>query len=339
MANEYVMLQRVGAILVLAIAVLALTQPTLPVQPSYATSGSMSPTIDVGELYFVVQSDDAAVGDVITFYSEQRDQYITHRVVDRTPEGFITRGDDNPSTDQAGGFPPVDRSNLLGKVLEVNGKPLTIGGFGAIASRLQAFRIPLLILAGLLIFAPTVLPGGTGRLPDREVMRIGEVLRPMFVGAVLVCLVLLVVGASSHDLVYVATDSGVGPQHVVPVGEAVEKTVVVETWVPPLTTAIIDADGVSVIDKRVVEDGVELTHRVPARASKGPYEATVTVHPYPAILPESVLARLDAVSWPLTIVASILPVFLPLLTVYLLVIDGSALVRPPRSRWLHRRSD
>lgn len=333
------MLLRAGALLVLAIAALAVAQPVLPVQPSYATSGSMSPAIEVGDLYFVVRTDDVDVGDVITFYSEKRGKYITHRAVDETAQGFITRGDDNPSTDQEAGLPPIDDSALLGRVIEFNGKPLTIGAFGSIAAALQKYRLPLLGLAVVLILTPLVLPETGRRRPDRDVTRMGDVLRPLFVMALVLGLLLPVIGASSHELLFVATETGVGPPQVVPVGESVEKTVVVETWVPPFTTTIIESKQLTVLDRQVVETGIELSVNVPAYETVGPRRYSVAVRAYPSTLPESILERLTAIHWTVALVVSLLPVFLPLLAIYLVVMDGGAPVRPPRSRWLHRRGD
>lgn len=333
------MLTRAGAVVVLAIAILAIAQPALPIQPSYATSGSMEPAIDTGDLYLVERTDDIETGDVVTFYSLRRGKYITHRVVDETAEGYVTQGDRNPSTDQASGLPPVDRSMLVGKVIEFNGQPVTFGGFGSIAAGLQAYRLPLLALAFGLILAPMLLPGAEQRRPTRDVLRGADVIRPLFIGALILCLVLPFVGASSHELLYVATEPGEGPARVVPVGESVERTITVETWVPPFTTTVVDAEGVAVLDKRVVDDGVELTIRVPAAETTGSYRAHVQVRPYPATLPASVLERLNDVGWGAALFGALVPVFAPLWAAYVFVVDGMAPIRPPRSRWLHRWGD
>jgi signal peptidase len=61
----------------------------------------------------------------------------THRVVDRTERGFITRGDANPFTDQDGSEPPVKRAQIVAKALRLNGEVVVIPGLGAAVSTVQ----------------------------------------------------------------------------------------------------------------------------------------------------------------------------------------------------------
>lgn len=330
------MLQRAGALIVIAIAALVLAQPVLPIQPSYATSGSMEPVIDEGDLYFVIRTDQIERGDVITFESAQKGGYITHRVIGEVDRGYLTKGDANPSTDQETGHPPVTDSDVMGKVAGVNGNLITVSGAGAAAAGLQRFKLPILGVAIALLLLPEFLPVSGRERPTRDVVRIGTVIRPLFIGAVIVCIALLFVGASSHELVYVATEPGVGGPQVIPVGESVERTVTVGTWVPPFTTPIVSADGVTVLDRRVTDSGVELDLRIPAAETTGAHRAAVQVNPYPATLPRSTLQWLDGMHWTVAVLGSILPIFGPLLVTYLAVIDGGARVRPPTSRWVHR---
>ncbi len=68
-------------------------------------TGSMEPSIHVGDYILVekTDTDKLAVGDVISFYSEQSDIYgmlVTHRIAGITDDHtFITRGDANPVND------------------------------------------------------------------------------------------------------------------------------------------------------------------------------------------------------------------------------------------------
>lgn len=84
-------------------------------------TGSMEPDIAQGELIVVkrVSGDEIAVGDVITFYSQDpqlQGAVNTHRVTDIRREGgtllFITKGDANQTEDQF----PVREADLIGKV-------------------------------------------------------------------------------------------------------------------------------------------------------------------------------------------------------------------------------
>ena len=68
-------------------------------------TGSMEPTLHVGDCILVQEVDPAALqaGDIITYVSEDlqtKDLLITHRIAEITQDGsFITRGDANPVED------------------------------------------------------------------------------------------------------------------------------------------------------------------------------------------------------------------------------------------------
>lgn len=66
--------------------------------PYTITSGSMLPAYKVGSIIFVskVDTDDIAVGDVVTFkYGKET---VSHRVVKVEEEGITTKGDANKDT-------------------------------------------------------------------------------------------------------------------------------------------------------------------------------------------------------------------------------------------------
>ena len=75
-------------------------------------SGSMEPEINTGDLAIVksVDAEDVKVGDIITFKYEGK--VVTHRVVEKNEEGFITKGDNNNTNDTE----IVRGEDLIGKV-------------------------------------------------------------------------------------------------------------------------------------------------------------------------------------------------------------------------------
>ncbi|MFC7165460.1 signal peptidase I [Halospeciosus flavus] len=117
------MLRTVGFGLFVVVALLLLPA-NAPVQVGYVYSDSMEPTLGVDDGYLLVPADAVEVGDVVTFQLETRDTLVTHRVVGRTDGGFLTKGDANPSADQASGHPPVTSEDVVGRVLTVGGTPL-----------------------------------------------------------------------------------------------------------------------------------------------------------------------------------------------------------------------
>jgi signal peptidase len=80
----------------------------------------MEPTLEPGDGFVAVPAELAGPiddGDVIVFEAEtiQGGGLTTHRVVDETDRGFITRGDANPFTDQDDSEPPVKRAQVVAK--------------------------------------------------------------------------------------------------------------------------------------------------------------------------------------------------------------------------------
>lgn len=70
----------------------------------WVKTNSMEPTIPTSSYILVKNTDakDVEVGDVITFISDDpsiKGMYNTHRVIEETSNGFITKGDNNFSQD------------------------------------------------------------------------------------------------------------------------------------------------------------------------------------------------------------------------------------------------
>jgi signal peptidase I len=91
---------------------------------------SMLPTLQQGDLVVIdnVPMNSIHVGDVIVYsgtcsgvYYDGGPAPVIHRVVQVTASGFITKGDNNPGTDQAMGIArsPIVQSCIEGKVVFV----------------------------------------------------------------------------------------------------------------------------------------------------------------------------------------------------------------------------
>jgi len=100
------------------ISVLAIWGSTgmLGFRPSIISSGSMTPTLQVGDVIITEASpNDIKIGDIIQYSGEN--EIIAHRVVDIQQEGgtkyFITKGDDNNAPDPE----PVYPSQVIGKTV------------------------------------------------------------------------------------------------------------------------------------------------------------------------------------------------------------------------------
>lgn len=79
----------------------------------FVSSGSMSPSIDKGDIIIIKPADEYVCGDIITFFPHGSSYSTTHRIVDITDGGeFVTQGDANNVADREG----VQKEQVVGKV-------------------------------------------------------------------------------------------------------------------------------------------------------------------------------------------------------------------------------
>ena len=73
-------------------------------------TGSMSPTIEIGDIVVVKITKDINPNDIAVYI--QDDNFITHRIISINGEDIVTRGDANNSQDS-----PITKSDIFGKVI------------------------------------------------------------------------------------------------------------------------------------------------------------------------------------------------------------------------------
>ena len=70
----------------------------LDINPYVIISGSMEPELPVGSVCLVdCQNKEPEAGDIISYKAQ--DTIITHRVIEETDDGYITKGDSNSVAD------------------------------------------------------------------------------------------------------------------------------------------------------------------------------------------------------------------------------------------------
>jgi signal peptidase len=102
----------------------------------------MSPTLDPGDGFVAVPpslAGDVEEGDVVTFDARELEGggLTTHRVVGETEEGYITRGDANPFTDQDGDEPPVQESQIRAVAWQFDGEVVVVPHLGTAVIAMQ----------------------------------------------------------------------------------------------------------------------------------------------------------------------------------------------------------
>lgn len=73
-------------------------------------TGSMSPTMETGDIIIIKISNDIKENDIITY--KQNDVLITHRVIQIDGDTIITKGDFNNTQDE-----PIQKSQVIGKTI------------------------------------------------------------------------------------------------------------------------------------------------------------------------------------------------------------------------------
>lgn len=77
------------------------------------TTGSMSGTIEQGDMIVIKKTDEYKIGDVITFIPEGESIPTTHRIIRISGDHYYTKGDANNAEDMR----PVTADRIVGKVI------------------------------------------------------------------------------------------------------------------------------------------------------------------------------------------------------------------------------
>ena len=75
-------------------------------------TGSMKPAINENDIVIIKSQKDYNEDDIVTFKSENA--YITHRVISKRGDTFVTKGDANNAKDIA-----IEKKDIIGKVVKV----------------------------------------------------------------------------------------------------------------------------------------------------------------------------------------------------------------------------
>lgn len=72
----------------------------------------MYPELDINDIIIVKKCKNYEIGDIIT-YNYQNKYFITHRIIEKNKNSFITKGDNNNSED----LEDIKIQNVKGKVI------------------------------------------------------------------------------------------------------------------------------------------------------------------------------------------------------------------------------
>ncbi|WP_324663592.1 signal peptidase I [Haloarcula sediminis] len=327
-------LRRVGTLLGEAALVVFLVSMVLgqvlgqPVLLGFVTSGSMEPTIETGEGFVAIPADIAGPveeGDVVVFRAEeiQGGGLTTHRVVEETDRGYVTRGDANPFTDQDGGEPPVSEAQIVAVAWQPGGTILTVPGVGVVVegtqSVLQATQRQLaglfgsrsllgtqglaylLVALSALAYVADVVFGGDRRR-QRDTARDTGTSVHLVVGVFAAAIVLsataaMVVPAGPQEFGVVSAESDSPGPRVIEQGtsESVQYTTANGGFVPVVRYVEPVDDGVNVEPRAAVVEprsSVNGTLTLSAPPETGYYRYHIVEHRYLLVLPPAAIRSL-----------------------------------------------
>lgn len=321
------MLKHVITLLVVVLAAVAVAPASSPVQLSYVYADSMEPTIDRYDGFVLVPAGTVEVGEIVTFWSPKRGEYATHRIVGQDERGYITKGDNNPTTDQSANYEYVTRDRIVGSVLTLNGQPVLVPGLGRVVSLLQSYELFVLSLAGAVVVGSSLQKVNGRSRPNRTLVRVSDLVQPVLVAAMVGLVALVLVGASTNHIAFVALDGHSDAPRALTVGESETHNFTVRSSSSLLTSRVVGTSGMTVVNQTRNETRIWLTARTPPPEERGAYRATVSVYQYPAVLPRSILNELSDVHPLFAASTSVTVAFAPFVLAYALFVDGGTPLR------------
>ena len=327
-------------LVVLVVAMLVGQQLGQPIVLGFVLTGSMNAepaNMAPGDGFVAVPpsiAGDIEEGDVVTFEAQQLQGggLTTHRVVDETDQGYITRGDANPFTDQDGPEPPVQESQIAAVALELGGDVVVIPRIGQVALALQAVfsaaasalsGVPGLggiadgnvgssmVLVGVLLLAYSLVAegiGGTNRRSDRG-DRSRDRRSEMSSVLVLVVILLLitvpatasmVIPSGTDDITIVSSQSPSSSPTVIERGGSVEYAYnfTNDGFIPRIATVSAASTGVDVAQRSLTAprgETASTTVTIHAPEETGAYVRSVSEWQYVQFLPVPVILSLHAI--------------------------------------------
>ncbi|MCU4926235.1 signal peptidase I [Halobacteria archaeon AArc-dxtr1] len=358
------LLVRVGtSVLVLVVVALIVGQLLgQPILLGYVATGSMEPEMDAGDGFVAIPSavsGSPSEGDVVVFQARELHggELTTHRIVGETDEGYITKGDANPFTDQDGDEPPVTEGQIVATAWQVNGQVVTIphlgtalmtfqnlaesvsssvGGAVGATSTPDGESLGALVVGvgvalfgfGLLLDRTGVAARGTSRTRSRQnVLAFVTVVGLLLLLVVTFATAAMVVPSGTHEYEVRATESPSENPQIVEPGTTVELTRTVENagFVPVVVAHDVQSDGVAIQppDQTVgIRSEGETTITILTPDETGEYAYTIGEHRYLMVLPPSLLVALHDLH-PLVAIGAVNAVLVGVVVSVFLLLFGS----------------
>lgn len=316
-------------LIALVISIVASQLFGFPPPISFVSTDSMEPQLEPGDGFIGVPkpiAGDVSEGDVITYEAQiiGGGGLTTHRIVEETDQGYITKGDNNPFTDQEGDEPPVTEAQIKLVVVQIGGQIVSIPYIGLLAESFGAglgALVSFLNLKNVSSTSPGIIIGVVGivlvvgsviydivtddkkRSMSRSLRRSNVIDSRVILVAVLLVLSLplLSITALPSGADEIGIVSAERPQpsdrSVIKAGDSVESTMSIVNEQPVPMVIIVEGatDDIEVYDKVLPAapgERVATKFRMWAPEETGSYVRSRSVSFYLHVLPASVIAGL-----------------------------------------------
>ncbi len=153
--------------LIIVIGLIFLVLCAIGITPYVVLSGSMEPKVPTGSLCFInehVKYENIKAGDVIAFKMDDG-TLVTHRVIEITNEGIVTKGDANNNNDAV----VTTASNYVGK--NIGSIPFA----GYVVKTIQTTKGKIILGTVIVIlFVLGFLMGDSDKKKSKDVLEISE---------------------------------------------------------------------------------------------------------------------------------------------------------------------
>ncbi|QLC33515.1 S26 family signal peptidase [Halarchaeum sp. CBA1220] len=294
-------MRRALVVLLLVAAALIAAPASAPVSATYVYSDSMEPTVPVNGGLLVVPAGDVEPGEIVLFEGGPGGSgYTAHRVVRETPQGFVTKGDNNDVTDQDAGYPHVERSQIHGQVLTAGGRPVVVPHLGRVVQfvRQNTMLLVLLGVAGSLLARRLDEGGGARRGGSERPVSAHRMLALTAVAVFVALTTATTLGATTTQMVFSVQEdpAAQAPAPVIEAGTAHTVNVTFGSGSgSAVTTRVGNARGARIVERTRNASGDTYRVRVPPPGQTGTHRVEVSVRRYPAVLPAGVIAWLAGV--------------------------------------------
>lgn len=277
---------------------------------AYVYSESMEPTIHVNDAFLVWPESEFEVGDIIMYRPVSlKATFVTHRIIQVTPEGYITLGDNSPSADQDAGEPFVTNERIVGKVLMLGEQPFIIPQLGLLTESItgdlagSATKAAIGFLVLGILSIPIQRHKNKRRRKKPRRWRLSDIYRFMTLFMLFAVLFGIIVGSRTHQIRYLvsAKPGSFGDQ--IQLGEEDQLSLNVSgTGLLP-SLMIVEAQDPLSLDETVYHlygsSIIKVPLYVEPHQETGFYQGYVKVSKYPILMPDDLIIAAHSLS-PLT---------------------------------------